>query len=225
VIGVLNPLTHRKVLKKGMPGVATIVEIGVMDRGATSFNLPMTLQVHVDGITPYEVEGQWMVKAKDAGALSGSIPVKVDRNDHEKVAIDWDGVRAQYAQAKTARQEALAGGGGMGAGAVQGATPVIDMRNDPELRAKIEQVVGHKLTPGSTETVAENDPAMQMKIMQVVQEHMAQKSAAEPAPASGFSGGGGDDTVGKLERLAALKDSGALTEEEFDQEKRKVLGE
>ena len=221
---MLNPLTHRKVLKKGMPGVATIVEIGVMDRGATSFNLPMTLQVHVEGITPYEVEGQWMVKAKDAGALSGSIPVKVDREDHEKVAIDWDGVRAQYAQAKTARQEALAGGGGMGAGATQGATPVIDMRNDPELRAKIEQVVGHKLTPGSMETVAENDPAMQMRIMQVVQEHMAQK-AAGPAPASGSGGDGGDDTVAKLERLAALKDSGALTAEEFDQEKRKILGE
>jgi hypothetical protein len=223
VIGVLNPFTHRKVLKKGMPGVATIVEIGVMDRGATSFNLPMTLQVHVEGITPYEVEGQWMVKAKDAGALSGSIPVKVDREDHEKVAIDWDGVRAQYAQAKTARQEALAGGGGMGAGATQGATPTIDMRNDPELREKIEKVLGRKLTPGTSEQVAENDPELQMRIMQVVQEHAAQK-AVGAAPAAGAAGGGGDDTVGKLERLAALKSSGAITEAEFEREKQKLLG-
>ena len=81
--------------------------------------------------------------------------------------------------------------GGMGA-PQQGATPTIDMRNDPELRAKIEAVVGHKLTPGSTEQVAENDPAMQMKIMQVVQQHMAEKAAAggmssAPAGAGGAS--------------------------------------
>jgi hypothetical protein len=53
---VLNSLTHRKVLKKGMPGRATIVEMGALDRGGTSFNLPMTLQVLIEGITPYEVE-------------------------------------------------------------------------------------------------------------------------------------------------------------------------
>jgi Short C-terminal domain len=65
---------------------------------------------------------------------------------------------------------------------------------------------------------------MQMKILQVVQEHMAQKAmggTASPAPAPS---GGGDDTVAKLERLAALKDSGAITEKEFEREKQKLLG-
>jgi hypothetical protein len=220
---MLNPLSHRKILKKGMPGVATIVEMGALDRGGTSFNLPMTLQVHVEGITPYEVEDQWMVKAKDTVGLSGSIPVKVDPDNHDKVAIDWEGVRAQYEQQKATRQEALASGGGMDAAAAQGATPTIDMRNDPELRAKIEQVLGRKLTPGTSEQVAQDDPQLQMRIMQVVQQHMAEK-AAGPAPATGFGEDGGDDTVARLERLAALKDSGALTEKEFEQEKRKILG-
>jgi hypothetical protein len=224
---MLNPLTHRKVLKKGMPGMATIVEMGVMDRDATSSNMPMTLQVHVEGITPYEVEGQWMVKAKDGVGLSGAIPVKVDPEDHDKVAIDWDGVRAQYEEHKAQRQQALAGGGGMGGmgGAVQGASPTIDLRNDPELRAKIEGIVGHKLTPGSSESVAENDPAMQMQIMQVVQQHMAEKAGGGGMPAApAVGGGGGDDPVAKLERLAALKESGALTEKEFEREKKKLLG-
>lgn len=31
----------------------------------------MTLQVHVEGLTPFEVEDQWMVKAKDTEGLSG----------------------------------------------------------------------------------------------------------------------------------------------------------
>jgi hypothetical protein len=97
-------------------------------------------------------------------------------------------------------------------------------RNDPELREKIEQVLGRKLTPGTSEQVAENDPELQMRILQVVQEHAAQK-AAGPAPATGFGNDGGDDTVAQLERLAALKDSGALTEEEFELQKRKLLAQ
>ncbi|HEX2436152.1 MAG TPA: SHOCT domain-containing protein [Solirubrobacterales bacterium] len=188
---MLNPFTHRKVLRKGMPGRAAIVEIVALDRGASSFNLPMTLHVHVEGITPYEVEGQWMVKAKDTVGLSGSIPVKVDQ---------------------------------LGAAGMQTATPTIDMRNDPELRTKIEQIVGHKLTPGTSEVVAENDPQMQMRIMQAVQQHMAEEAAGD-----GFSqppgGGGGDDAVGKLERLAALRDKGAITDTEFEREKAKILAE
>jgi Short C-terminal domain len=36
--------------------------MGALDRGGTSFNLPMTLQVYVEGMSPYEVRDQWMVK-------------------------------------------------------------------------------------------------------------------------------------------------------------------
>ena len=43
-----------------------------------------------------------------------------------------------------------------------------------------------------------------------------------PAPSGGSSGGGG--TVAELERLAKLRDSGALTDAEFEQQKARVLG-
>jgi Short C-terminal domain len=39
------------------------------------------------------------------------------------------------------------------------------------------------------------------------------------------SGSGGDDSIAKLERLQKLRDSGALTETEFEREKAKVLSE
>jgi hypothetical protein len=42
-----------------------------------------------------------------------------------------------------------------------------------------------------------------------------------PAPAGGSSAG---DSVAELERLAKLRDSGALTDAEFEQQKAKVLG-
>jgi hypothetical protein len=169
---VINPFTHRKVLKNGVPGRATIVEMGSLDRGGTSFNLPMTLQVHVDGITPYEVEDQWMVKAKDAVALSGWIPVKVDRGDHHKVAIDWEPLRERYEQEKTARREALA----------NGEPQIISLSGDSDAAQQILSALGFGGTDG-------ND----------------------------------GDVIGKLERLAALRDSGALTDAEFEEQKRRIL--
>lgn len=38
------------------------------------------------------------------------------------------------------------------------------------------------------------------------------------------AGGGDDDRIEELERLAKLKESGALTEEEFEREKARILG-
>jgi hypothetical protein len=180
---MLNPLTHRKVLRKGVPGRATIVEMGALNRGSTSFNLAMTLQVHVAGRTPYEVEDQWMVKAKDTIGLSGWITVRVHPDDPEKVAIDWDGVRAKYEQEKADRRAALAARDGT--------------------MAEVEQALG----------------AMGINLdlsNATVTTHPPQEISFGPA-------GDGDDTIGKLERLAALHASGAITDEEFAEQKRWIL--
>ena len=194
---MLNPFTHRKVLENGVPGQATIVEMGALDRGGTSFNLPMTLQVHVEGWTPYEVEGQWMVKAKDTVGLSGWIPVRVDPDERDKVAIDWEGVRANYEQHVAARQQALAQGGPGGLGALGGANVTfqsqeIDLSDNPEAAAQVLQALG---LSGANPSFGQQPPAPD------------------------------NDPIARLERLAALKASGVLTEEEFQQQKRRILGE
>jgi hypothetical protein len=197
---MLNPLTHRKVLKKGTPGRATIVERGALDRGGTSFNLPMTLQVFVEGITPYEIEDQWMVKAKDTVALDGSIPIKVDPEDHEKVAIDWETLRAEYEQEVEARREALAAGGPAGATINFGTPQVIDANADPQVMEQVSQMLGQ----------------------------MGINVQGQPAGATGFASDGADadteDQLSQLERLSALRASGALTDEEFEEQKRRILG-
>jgi hypothetical protein len=203
---VLNPITHRKVLKKGMPGRATIIESGAMDRGATRFNLPMTLQVHVEGITPYEVEGQWWVKAKDGAALtSGPVAVKVDREDHQLVAIDWDTVRREYEERRRARQEALAPGGSRIATNVS-AEHVIDL-------------------PAAD--LGEAQDALRQMGVDVDLESAIGGAAAQPSAGGhrSASAGDGEDPISKLERLSALRASGALTEEEFKEQKRRILGE
>ncbi len=49
---------------------------------------------------------------------------------------------------------------------------------------------------------------------------MAGSASPAPAPAAG----GGGDHLADLERLAKLRDSGALTDAEFEQQKAKILG-
>ena len=51
----------------------------------------------------------------------------------------------------------------------------------------------------------------------------ADASASAAAPAASPSGGDGD-TVEELERLVKLRDSGALTDAEFEQQKARILG-
>jgi hypothetical protein len=56
-----------------------------------------------------------------------------------------------------------------------------------------------------------------------------QRGQVRPVAGQGFApapvaGSGGDDDLAELERLAKLRDSGALTDAEFEQQKAKVLG-
>ena len=68
----------------------------------------------------------------------------------------------------------------------------------------------------------------------VVGGHMANKQAAQaqaqqpvaeaPAPLPAPAAAAAPDPIEQLTKLAALKDSGALTEAEFETEKAKILG-
>jgi hypothetical protein len=52
----------------------------------------------------------------------------------------------------------------------------------------------------------------------------APAQAAAPAPAAAAPAAGGEDVVAKLQQLKSLLDSGALSQEEFDAAKTKLLG-
>ena len=204
---MLNPLTQRRILKNGIAGTAEVLRLGYQFGQSSISNRELTLRVSVPGREPYDVHGQWMVRGKYMDDLQrgSQVPVKVDADDPSKVAIDWhrlshpDPAEFTFTTAPTVTVHEQA---------VTDFSPVLDLRNDPELRRKIEEVVGHELVAGQTLGVAENDPLMQQQILQVMQAHAA----------------GTDDTTSKLESLAALRSSGALTEAEFAAAKAKILG-
>jgi hypothetical protein len=52
----------------------------------------------------------------------------------------------------------------------------------------------------------------------------AQQAPAPPMAAPAPAGGMSDDTINQLKQLGELKDQGILTEDEFEAQKRKLLG-
>jgi hypothetical protein len=56
------------------------------------------------------------------------------------------------------------------------------------------------------------------------QEMQQAEAAAPPAPAPAAPAAGEQSTIEQLKELAALKDQGVLTEEEFAAQKAKILG-
>jgi Short C-terminal domain len=247
---MINPFTHRKILKKGKPGTGTIVSMSALDPSASSQNVGMTLQIQVEGLSPYEIEDQWMVSRKSTLGFGMALPVKVDMDNPQKVAIDWDAAREQNDAQTAARRAALASQGPVGgAGAAPivdplggdsvfggaftqptvtpGSEPAVDLRNDPELRGKIEKVIGRELTPGTTERLDfSSDPAMGAQVMAVIAQHQAelQMRAMNPSAPAPPASADADGVVSQIERLDALRQSGALSQEEFDEQKKKLLG-
>ena len=52
------------------------------------------------------------------------------------------------------------------------------------------------------------------------QQAMQQQAAAAPPPAGGIT----DDAIEQIQKLGALKEQGLITDEEFEAQKRKLLG-
>ena len=79
-----------------------------------------------------------------------------------------------------------------------GEAQVVDLSDNPEMMQQVEQALGR----------------FGIQMDQAAQAH---GQAGSPGPAE-------DDPIAKIERLAALRQSGALTDEEFQEQKRRILG-
>jgi Short C-terminal domain len=74
---------------------------------------------------------------------------------------------------------------------------------------------------GQERQVREDDQEYRLQQLEGQQYSQAQAPAPAAAPAAG---GMTDDTIEQLQKLGALRDSGVLTDEEFEAQKRKLLG-
>jgi hypothetical protein len=79
-----------ELLQGGQAGKGIVRAMGTPARGAQWFNLDIDLEVHVGGRKPYRVMNQYMVPASAQLGVGAELPIKVDRSDPAKIAIDWE---------------------------------------------------------------------------------------------------------------------------------------
>lgn len=94
----------------------------------------------------------------------------------------------------------------------------------PLMRAAVVGGVAYhagKRTQEGRDADYERDARMDdMEQQQAMQQQQMQQQAAAPAPAGGIT----DDAIEQIQKLGALKEQGLITDDEFEAQKRKLLG-
>ena len=202
----------------GVPGTAQVVSASTYSGTGSYQKCAMHLVLNAPGITPTAVEFNGIVHNAQWPVVGSTLPVSVDPANPTKFAILWAQVPSAHEAARPAAEgiasalrgdpDALArlvGGGLLGGGAFGGGN--VQVIGDPT-----------HITPEAREKLK----AFGIDIDSLVA-GAAQSGGTSPftfAPVAAAAG----DSVSQLERLAALKDKGVLTEAEFAKEKKKILG-
>jgi putative oligomerization/nucleic acid binding protein len=221
-----HPLLERELRKKGRRALAKVVEAHRGRFGEATGNLPAeqiaTTKIHWTLVLSVEPEGEPPFEAKlddllglGYNPLPGDrLPVLYDPDDHSKVLVDQsdEGVTNLANQDITDRTEAtIAKMRAQGLGdiadryqAVADAGLLTNWSSDPaKLRDQIhERQAEIKELMGGQNVVIGGRPV-----------------------SAGGAGGAAEATADALTKLADLRDRGVLTDEEFQTQKKKLLGE
>ncbi len=219
----------KDVLMTGVSAQATVTRVddtGVYVNGNPRVKL--TLQVQSDGMAaPFEVTKKLTMSRLSMWNIGAQLWVKYDPNDTSRVEIDQ--AKNDEMSASTTASAAPVTAGGMPAGAAFaagfGSNTVIDARGVPGLREEVLKAVADVQAGG-------NPAELQAAVMKA----MSEGQAITMPPGMMVPGGTGPlpggtptpsapDPIERLEKLNALRKSGALTQAEFDAQKAKILGE
>jgi hypothetical protein len=193
----------------------------------------MTLSVSGIGFEPFTVEHEEKCHTDRWPKVGMSVPVVFDLEHHDRIEVKWADVQPGQESTPPAAtpqptmpvndaippeaQQVVDQLQNMFGGAAVTShmeTKVIDLSNNPEARAQmmgpLEAMTGMDLD-GDGSVGGNGAPA----------------STTPPAAGNGAifaaASSSGDDAVSRLERLAALHKQGVLTDEEFAQQKKRLL--
>ena len=186
-------------IKDGISAQAVVMSIPAPTEPGRAYHLKITLSVRVPGREPYLLNHACWVHATKYPSPGTVLPVTVDSNDPNRLRIEWDQVLTSEERVRRQHEAMLSGGslGGqsLGGQSLGGAT-VVDARNDPALRA---QVLGMLAAQG----------------VNIPQDDSRGGSGAAAT----------SDLMDRIAKAAQLRDAGALTQEEFELMKAKILSE
>ncbi len=181
-------------MKDPVDGTAQVVGGTMPPDNATSSNVNLNVVVQAEGVPATSVEFNCIAPTKKWPSPGHTLPVTVDRADPTRIKVRWDVVPDSGDVAKQ-QAEALAAAMNQSGGAAPGVTGPGG--------GDVNQIVA---------ALQQAMPGAQINV----------EGAGAATPQGGAAPAA--DPVAQLERLAKLKESGALTEAEFEREKARILG-
>ena len=213
-----------KRIKDPVRGTAQVVSTTRAPEAATSGNCRLHLVVSVPGYQAFTVDDSYIIKVKKWPSPGDSLPIEASQSEPRKFRILWDEVQSWEVEA-AARAQQMAqmmnqpqAPGAPGVPGVAG-QPVVMVNGRPATPQELQQyeaMTGMDLDGDGR--IAGGAAAPPGGIQAMVAGAMAAQPG-QPVDQPGTA----DDRVAALERLAALKASGALTEAEFEAEKARIL--
>ena len=202
-VGLLGDMFKGARMKDPVEGTAQIVSCTGYHEGVMA-NCRMQLVIQAEGVEATAVEHSALLHNRRWPHPGMTLPATVDRADPTNFKVDFKAIPDSRESAQNSAEGIAAAmrgeGGGAGAGMGAGGAQVINLS-------------GGDLSDLSDE--------QRQKLAALGIDPTALGPGRRPRAAPG----GGDDDLDKLQKLADLRDRGALTDEEFEAEKRKLLGD
>lgn len=220
----------KKKMKDPVRGTAQVVGVSGPPTRALSGTCRLTLVVEAPGVPATTVRHRDLIVLTSKWPFPGAIlPIEIDRSDPTRIDVLWGEVASGAEQAE-AQADALAaamrGDGVPGPAATPGEATAPPGAQDVEDRIR-------QMFPGATVSVQTTDltgdPQAAGDVVRGIEEAMGQDLDGDgvigPTAAATAAASPGDARITQLERLAKLKESGALSDEELAAEKQRLLGE
>jgi hypothetical protein len=207
-MGLLGDMFKGARMKDPVRGQAQVVSCS-MNRGEGIWeNCDLQLVVQGEGVPATPAEHSEMIHRGKWPSPGIALPITIDRSNPKKFKIEWDEVQDSRSRA-AANAEAMAA-------MMRGETP------SGGFGANVQVVNASGRDP---RTLSEEQKA-KLKMLGVDVDQLAAQQGFGPEPpqeAAASSDDDVDDQLARLAKLGQLRDSGVLTPEEFEQQKRRIL--
>lgn len=193
----------------GVPGQARIVE---MTQTGTYVNeqprVRLKLHVEAPGVHAFDVERTYTVPLIALGTLTSGrpLPVYIDRKDHSKFAIDWSG-------------------GTIGATIQPEGGAPIDLAANPEVQQAVMQTLeAHGIDPQGSVDLRQK-PEVRQAVLDALKRHGIDAAHGVAAATPGTPVEDKGEPLDRVQKLVELKAARLVTEEEFSEQKERILRE
>jgi hypothetical protein len=208
-MGLLGDMFKGARMKDPVRGQAQVVSCS-MNRGDGVWqNCHLQLVVQGEGVPATSVEHNELIHRNKWPSPGMALPITIDRSNPEKFKVEWGEIQ-------DSRDRAAANADALGA-SMRGEGPQGGLGG-----ANVQVVNAGGRDPRSLS----DEQKAKLRMLGVDVDALAAQQGFGPAPpqeAAASSDDEVDEQLARLAKLGELRDSGVLTPEEFEQQKRRIL--